>query len=132
MLTDSRVKAGINWDGAQWADMIDSTLDQPFLRIEAVRDSATFAPNDLIYHNGSETAMYDVKVDGIGHSSFSDIPFLIPIESVNESGGADPYHATRLITKYSVEFFNKYLVGDENIDLTELEKKYPGVTVEVE
>jgi hypothetical protein len=37
-----------------------------------------------------------------------------------------------LITKYSVEFFNKYLVGDENIDLTELEKKYPGVTVEVE
>ncbi|MDZ7719606.1 MAG: hypothetical protein U5K72_12380 [Balneolaceae bacterium] len=132
MLTDPRVKAGINWDGAQWADMIDSTLNKPFLRIEAVRDSATFAPNDLIYHNGSETAMYDLKVNGFGHSNFSDIPFLIPIQSINEAGEADPYNATELINDYSVAFFNKYLRGDRNIDLRDLGKEYPEITLEVD
>ena len=132
MLSDQRVKAGINWDGAQWADMIDSTLHQPFLRIEAVRDSATFAPNDLIYHNGSKTAMYDLKVNDFGHSNFSDIPFLIPVQSVNEAGSVDPYHATELVTDFSIQFFDKYLNVGEDIDLRDLENKYSGVTLEIE
>ncbi|NBC05023.1 MAG: hypothetical protein GVY20_15170 [Bacteroidetes bacterium] len=131
MLSDRRVKAGINWDGAQWADMIDSTLTQPFLRIEAVRDSATFAPNDLIYHHGSETAIYDLKVNGFGHSNFSDIPFLIPLQSINEAGDADPYYAAELINDYSVAFFDKYL-RDRNIDLRDMGVKYPEVTVQVD
>jgi dienelactone hydrolase len=132
MLTDQRVKAGINWDGAQWADMIDSTLAQPFLRIEAARDSAMFAPNDLIYHNGSDTAIYDLKVNGFGHSNFSDIPFLIPVESINEAGDADPYDATELINEYSLAFFDKYLRGDLTINLRDLGKKYPEVTLGVD
>ena len=132
MLTDSRVKAGINWDGAQWADMIDSTLYQPFMRIEAVRDSATFAPNDLIFQNRSESVLYDVKVNGIGHSNFSDIPFLIPVQSINEAGRSDPYHATELITDFSIAFFDKYLRGDRNIDPRDLGDDYPEVTVKLD
>ncbi|MDR9408152.1 MAG: hypothetical protein RI573_04845 [Balneolaceae bacterium] len=132
MLTDRRVKAGINWDGAQWADMIDSTLAHPFLRIEAVRDSATFAPNDLIYHNGSDTVIYDLKENGFGHSNFSDIPFLIPVQSINEAGDADPYYARELINEYSLAFFDKYLRGDLNIDLRDLDEKYPEGTLKVD
>lgn len=127
MLTDSRVKAGINWDGAQWADMIDSTLVQPFLRIEAVRDSAIFAPNDLIYHNGSKTAMYNVKVDGFGHSNFSDIPLLIPVRSINEAGSMDPYRAIDLINEYSISFFDKYLRDNQELELEDLNQKYSEV-----
>lgn len=125
MLTDPRIKAGINWDGAQWADMIDSTLHQPFLRIEAVRDSAMFAPNDLIFHNSSESVLYDVKVNGIGHSNFSDIPFLIPVRTINEAGEMDPYRATKLITDYSIAFFNKYLRGDGRMNFSKLNQMYP-------
>jgi pimeloyl-ACP methyl ester carboxylesterase len=132
MLTDQRVKAGINWDGAQWADMIDSTLHQPFLRIEAVRDSATFAPNDLIFQQSSESVLYDVKVNGLGHSNFSDIPFLIPVQSINEAGIADPYHATELITDFSIEFFEKYLRGNSTIDLRDLGDEYPEVTLKLD
>lgn len=132
MLTDRRVKAGINWDGAQWADMIDSTLHQPILRIEVVYDSTKFTPNDLVYHNGSETVMYDLKVNEFGHSNFSDIPFLIPVQSINEAGNADPYYATELITDFSIGFFDKYLRGDADIDLRDLEGEYPEVTLKVE
>lgn len=132
MLSDSRIKAGINWDGAQWADMIDSTLHQPFLRIEAVRDSATFAPNDLIYHNGSKAVMYDVKVNGFGHSNFSDIPLLIPVRSINQAGEMDPYRAIELINDYSIAFFEKHLKNKENIDVRELSDRYPEVDVKIE
>ncbi|MDX1641612.1 MAG: hypothetical protein R3220_07930 [Balneolaceae bacterium] len=127
MLTDSRVKAGINWDGAQWADMIDSTLHQPFLRIEAVYEPTKFAPNDLIYHNVSDSVHYDVKVEGFGHSNFSDIPLLIPVQAVNQAGDMDPIRAIELINEYSIAFFDKYLRDDREIEITDLNQKYPEV-----
>lgn len=126
LLTDQRVKAGINWDGAQWADMIDSTLQQPFLRIEAVYEPTKFTPNDLIYHNGSETAMYDLKVDGIGHSNFMDTPFLIPVRSISEAGKMDPYQATELSNDYTLWFFDRYL-KEKSDDVNSLNEKYSNV-----
>lgn len=127
MLTDSRVKAGVNWDGAQWADMIDSRLDQPFLRIEAVYEPTKFAPNDLVYHNVNEEVHYDVKVDGFGHSNFSDIPLLIPVQVVNQAGDMDAIRAIKLINEYSIAFFDKYLGDEKEIDITDLNQKYPEV-----
>lgn len=127
MLTDDRVKAGINWDGAQWADMIDSTLTKPFLRIEAVYEPTKFAPNDLVYHHINESFHYDVKVDGFGHSNFSDIPLLIPVQAVNQAGDMDPIRAIELINEYSITFFDKYLRDDQGIEVTDLNQKYPEV-----
>lgn len=125
LLSDPRVKAAINWDGAQWGDVIDSTLVQPFLRIEAVRDSTTIAPNDLIYHNGSKTVMYDLKVNGFGHSNFSDIPLLIPVRYINQAGEVEPYRALELIADYSISFFDKHLRNEQGIEIKDLNQKYP-------
>ena len=127
MLTDDRVKAGVIWDGAQWADMIDSTLHQPFLRIEAVYEPTKFAPNDLIYHNVSDSVHYDVKVDGFGHSNFSDIPLLIPVQFVSQARNMDPKRAIHLINEYTVAFFDRYLMDARNVDIADLHQKYPDV-----
>lgn len=124
MISDSRVTAGINWDGAQWADMVDSTLHQPFLRIEAVYDSTKFAPNDLIYHNVNDSVHYAIKVKGIGHSNFSDIPLLIPIQPVNQAGDMDPNQAIELINEYSITFFDIYLRDDQEFEIMDLNQKY--------
>lgn len=111
LLTDDRVRAGVNWDGAQWGDAIDATFAQPFMAITADWDSTKFLPNPLIYRQGSETAFYDLTVDGTGHSSFSDIPRLIPLQAVNQAGSIAPERAARITTAYTAAFFDQHLKG---------------------
>ena len=129
LLSDDRVKAGINLDGAQWGDMIDAKLTKPFLRIEVVRDPAIFAPNDLIYRDRSDTTLYDLKINGAGHSSFSDIPYLIPIRQINEAGILDAERVTEITTKYTLAFFQKYLLGIDTPLLNQKEPVYPEVNL---
>ena len=131
MLSDDRMWAGVNWDGAQWGAVIDSTFTRPFMRIEAVRDSATFAPNDLIYRGASQDVLYTLKIEGAGHGSFSDIPFLIPIPQINESGSINHQRATEIITTYTIAFFKKHLLGVESTALDQTTTKYPAVKLDV-
>lgn len=113
LLVDDRVRAGVNWDGAQWGDAIDSTFAQPFMAITADWDATKFMPNPLIYRQGSETAFYDLTIDGTGHSSFSDIPRLIPLQAVNQAGPIAPERAARITTTYTGAFFDRHLKEED-------------------
>jgi predicted dienelactone hydrolase len=113
LLTDDRVRAGVNWDGAQWGDAIDAPFTQPFMTITADWDSTKFLPNPLIYRQGSQTAFYDLTIDGTGHSSFSDIPRLIPLQAVNQAGPIAPERAARITLAYTGAFFDRHLKGED-------------------
>jgi hypothetical protein len=107
------VRAGVNWDGAQWGDAIDAPFAQPFMAITADWDSTKFLPNPLIYRQGSEAAFYDLTIDGTGHSSFSDIPRLIPLQAVNQAGPIAPERAARITTAYTGAFFDRHLKEED-------------------
>lgn len=111
LLTDDRVRAGVNWDGAQWGDVIDSTLTRPFMRIEAMRDSTAFAPNDLVYPGATQDTLYTLKIDDAGHSAFSDMSYLVPVRYLNQAGAIDPRTATKLTVDYTTAFFRRHLLG---------------------
>lgn len=113
LLVDDRVRAGVNWDGAQWGDAIDAPFAQPFMMITADWDSTKFQPNPLIYRQGSETAFYNLTIDGTGHSSFSDIPRLIPLQAVNQAGPIAPERAARITTTYTGAFFDRHLKEED-------------------
>ena len=113
LLTDDRVRAGVNWDGAQWGDAIDAPFAQPFMAVTADWDSTKFLPNPLIYRQGSETAFYDLTIRGTGHSSFSDIPRLIPLQAVNQAGPIAPERAARITMAYTGAFFDRYLKAED-------------------
>jgi predicted dienelactone hydrolase len=112
LLTDDRVRAGVNWDGAQWGDAIDAPFAQPFMAITADWDATKFLPNPVIYRQGSATAFYDLTIDGTGHSSFSDIPRLIPLQAVNQAGPIAPERAARIATAYTGAFFDRHLKAE--------------------
>ena len=97
------------------------------MRIEAVYEPTKFAINDLVFHNIDESVHHDINVDGFGHSNFSDIPLLIPIQVVNQAGDMDPNRAIELINDYTIAFFERYLKGDQETKVTELNRKYPEV-----
>ena len=113
LLEDDRVRAGVNWDGAQWGDAIDAPFAQPFMVVSADWDAAAFLPNPLIYRQGSKSAFYDLTIRGTGHSNFSDIPRLIPVQAVNQAGSIAPERAARITTAYTEAFFNRHLNGED-------------------
>lgn len=131
LVVDDRIRAGANWDGAQWGDVIDSTLTRPFLRVETARDSATFAPNDLIYRATSQDVVYTVTIDGAGHGSFSDIPLVISVPQINGSGSIDARRATMITLNYTMAFFRQHLLGTASPLLTDLSPGDSDVTLTI-
>lgn len=110
--TDARIDAGANWDGAQWGTVIDTTIAPPFLMIYADRPATSFNPNPLIYRNGSEEAFYAVTLRGTGHSSFSDVPYIVPLRRINQAGPIEPSRATAATLAFTQAFFDHYLRGE--------------------
>jgi predicted dienelactone hydrolase len=131
LLVDDRVRAGVNWDGAQWGDAIDAPFTQPFMMITADWDSTKFQPNPLIYRQGSETAFYDLTIRGTGHSSFSDIPRLIPLQAVNQAGPIAPERAARITTAYTSAFFDRHLEEENKAWPPDVVSTFPEVRLTV-
>jgi len=131
LLTDDRVRAGVNWDGAQWGDAIDAPFAQPFMAVTADWDATKFLPNPLIYRQGSETAFYDLTIRGTGHSSFSDIPRLIPLRAVNQAGPIAPERAARITMAYTSAFFDRHLNEEDEAWPPDAASSFPEVRLTI-
>lgn len=125
LLDDKRIKAGISIDGILWGSMIDTTLTKPFAILSADWDYNAYQPdlNKHIFRNGTANDFYQAKILNAGHSNFMDIPYKIRIPVINEAGSIKPEKASRISSKFVLQFFNKYLLG-QNINLLKLEEEY--------
>ena len=114
-LDDPRIKVSANLDGAQWGSVINSKLDKP-TAVFSSASSLLYEVNHYIYHEAKGPNFYDVVVAGTGHSSFSDIPYMVGLTQLNEAGPIDPKVATAAFNGFLLGFFQKYLSG-EAVDL---------------
>lgn len=112
MLQDARIKAGANWDGGQWGDLIGNRINRPFLALDAVRDPANYPfmlMNPIIYAEADMPQLSYMQLDGTGHCNFSDMAFLSPLRIVTEAGPIDPARSIELVNKLTLSFFNTHL-----------------------
>ncbi|MDA3942911.1 MAG: hypothetical protein PF694_05160 [Bacteroidetes bacterium] len=130
LLDDNRIKAGINLDGMQWGGIIDTVMTKPFALISSVWDSSHPNLNTIAYHNGSYSAFYNAKILNTGHSNFMDIPFMVRLKLINESGDINPLKANEITTKLVIDFFDKYLM-DRPYNLLDLHDKYSELEIEL-
>ncbi|WP_378184716.1 alpha/beta hydrolase family protein [Aquimarina sp. W85] len=130
LLDDNRIQAGINLDGVQWGPMIDTLLTKPFALISSAWDSNHPDFNTHIYHNGSLSDFYNVKIINSGHSSFMDIPLMINVPLLNEAGTIDPIKGYKISTEIILQFFDKYL-NDHSLDLLKLNDRHPELEMEL-
>ena len=128
LLNNSKVSAGINIDGVQWGNMVDTFLTKPFLLISSdwPEDHPNF--NKYAYQNGSIDDFYLARIKDTGHSNFMDIPFMINLKMINEAGAIDPKKAIEITSKMVVDFFDKYL-NNEKTNLLELSNQYPELEI---
>jgi hypothetical protein len=128
MVSDSRIKAGVNWDGIQWGDILDKGLDRPLMSLNATREEEThpfWVPNPYIFREARIDPLYFLEIEGTGHSNYSDIPLFVNLRPLNEAGTINPYRGIELVNTLTCSFFDKYLKG--NGDFPALVDRLPEV-----
>lgn len=123
-IMDSRVKAAANLDGNPWGNLIDTTLNIPFLHVSADWSAEYWDINSHIYINKSTDCFYESKLLNSGHPNFMDIPFMIPVRSLSGTGDIDPYLGMEIVTKLLTSFFDKHLKNQPGSDPEKIDQEY--------
>ena len=133
-VTDKRCMAGVNIDGLQFGDLLDSNLTQPFMFMGNYdATEATYIPphtliNDLFYERVENTA-YMILVKDSVHPSFTDLS--LQGSQMSEAGRADVdgERVLEIQNAYSRAFFDKHLKGEEAPLLDGPSPDYPEVVL---
>lgn len=123
-IKDNRVKVASNIDGIQWGEMMDTIYHIPFLYISADWPTEHEDINSLVYKNKSTDYFYESKLLTSAHPNFMDIPFLIPVRSLAQTGEIDADLGIKITNELLVAFFNKHLKNAERASLKEISEKY--------
>lgn len=123
LLIDDRIKAGANLDGVQWGRIIDTAFQKPFLFVSADWPAEHENLNQHAYVNKSTAVFYQGLILDSGHSNFMDIPFMIPLQILNQAGSIDPHLAIEIASKMTISFFDKHL-KNKKVDLKKLNQQY--------
>ena len=107
------IKVGINLDGFQFGDLVNNSLNIPFMFVSSNREENRYLRAST-FMDKSEVDCYQVTIKGFTHASFTD-NFL-----------QGDCHEIELQRKLIRTFFDKYLKDSEN-QLDELENVYPEI-----
>ena len=131
LMKDSRIKAGVNLDGGQYGEVLDSAVSKPFMYVQADRSPPEFDPNPSIYKKIIQHDFYTLKLKGASHSNFYDVAFWSRFKGLTGAGDINPKECFRITNQGILLFFDHYLKGKDRgefiADLNEL----PGTQVEV-
>jgi hypothetical protein len=127
---DTRIKAGVNLDGAQWGKLIDTTLNTPFMAMCADRDYETFnSPNFFIFEQAAKDDFYEVLIKNTGHANFGSLGHWTSLHDFTETGAINPTKMSTYTSTLLLAFFDKYLNG-KTIDLEQLDLPKEEVLIE--
>ncbi len=139
-IVDHRIKYSINLDGGFFDHMKPKTVNSPCLIIRQMPDysdadlkrrgrtrelwnamgrkgDTTFAASYI----GSKSPVFNIKIKGTGHFSFSDAPFIMP-QLINQFGGTiiDGNRSHSIITKMMNSFIRSVVRKYDFSELTSL------------
>lgn len=149
--TDARFKACADLDGAPFGKVKDEGSKRPTL---IMRSGPIYSDEDLakrgrtraqweemgrqgqamwslFVQKSKNVPVYSVKINGAGHMSYSDAPFVMP-DTINRFGGRiiEASRGFEIMTTYIREFFDKYLKGKSSNLLDGPKSSYPEVSAE--
>jgi hypothetical protein len=125
---DDRLQAGVNLDGAQWGQLIDTTFTTPFLVLYADRNyDEFFTPNFFIFEQAAQGAFYEGFIRQSGHANFGDLGYWTPMHSLTETGLITPDQMQRTLTHLLHQFLRGHLT--EEIEDWEEQEYAVGVTL---
>jgi predicted dienelactone hydrolase len=131
MLTDSRVRAGVNMDGTFWIPIPDKGLGKPFMLLGAGEIHGQGGADPTWGRDWKNMTGWKrwVTVKGMGHNAFTDYaPLMAGLIKDEEMFGTLPGTRSLEITrKYVGAFFDLHLRGRSQPLLDGPGKRYPEV-----
>jgi predicted dienelactone hydrolase len=134
---DSRFKAGINMDGTLRGSVIETGINQPFMfmngeeRWGSPTEHERFVRNMNTVCSNLKNGGYKLTIKGTAHYNFSDLPIMTPLHSLTKgTGPIDGERGLRIITDYSLAFFDKHLNNRDAPLLDGSSSNYPEVLFE--
>ena len=84
-----------------------------------------------LFQKSKKVPLYSIKINGAGHMSYSDAPFIMP-DTINRFGGRiiDARRGFEIMTHYIRDFFDKYLNGKHSDLLDGIKSPYTEVSAE--
>ncbi len=131
LMADERVKVAINLDGGQYGAVLDSTVNKPFLYIQADRGPKAYDPNPIVYEKIIRHDFYDLKLIGATHSNFYEVALWSRLKSLSSAGDIDARQCIRTSNQGILLFLNHYLKGHDQNEFHALLKKLPGTQVKI-
>jgi dienelactone hydrolase len=128
MLTDSRVRAGINLDGTMFKDLPASGLSGPFLFFGA--DDAPKDLEDSWDRNWPHLTGWkrQILVTGAVHSSFTDYDMLTQQLGLDFGSDLEGARSVEITRRYVRAFFDLHLRDRRQLLLDRPSARYPEVT----
>lgn len=123
-LKDIRVKAAANIDGIQWGETMDTVFRKPFLYISADWPTDHEDINAHVYKNKSTDFFYESKLLSSAHPNFMDIPFMIPVKSLAQTGAINPKLGIKITNDLVISFFNKHLKNSTTEEPKDINDRY--------
>ena len=121
-LNSDRFVAGINIDGGTCGNFLYKDINKPFMLIGS-HLIKNISRTTYIY-NTKDT--YIVTLDNTQHLGYSDAVFILrQANLIGQIGNRNKYEFREIITNYHYNFFTKYLLKNETIELESI--KYDGV-----
>ena len=134
-LTESRCEAGVNMDGLQLGDMLDTPLEKPFMFMHHDNEGAANKRPNWLFFSRSKATAYMLLIDGTSHFNFSDLslPFYSEILKPPEGfmGSIDGYRCLTVLNDYVRAFFDKHLCDREVDLLSGPSRDYPEVDISI-
>jgi dienelactone hydrolase len=145
---DRRVKAGINYDGLVFGDVLEQGIGKPFLffmdgtpvptdaelsttKGPWLRELIIVVENvEWLRHAHPEARGYWASVKGASHMSFCDSPLYSPIKRLTHAGPIDARRVLEITNAYTLAFFDTYLNAKESHLLDGPSAEYPEVEIE--
>lgn len=151
-LTDKRLKACVDMDGAPFGRAQKEGIachtmvlgsspdysDEDLARRGRTREQweemgrKGRAMYEAVFQNRNGKSAYRAKINGTGHLSFSDAPFVMP-DTITRFGGRiiAPARGFEIMSAYLRAFFDQYLSGKPSSLLDGPNKLYPEVSIEI-
>lgn len=112
---DTRVKAVINMDGAQWGELIDTTLNTPFMAMYADRNyDEFFTPNFHIYEQVAKADFYEAFIQQSDHANFGDLGYWSKVPQLTGTGKIAPQRMTQITNELILSFFDQYVLNKKS------------------